>query len=89
VLTNSLHGYWPMWGTSDGATDFSGNGKSWTVNGTVASADGPPLPWSPLRDDESAYVIAAAATGQPYMKRLAGVPFMGGGSGLPWRVRQW
>lgn len=88
VLTNSLHGYWPMWGTSDGATDFSGNGKSWTVNGTVASADGPPLPWSPPRDDESAYVIAAA-TGQPYAKRLAGVPFMGGGSGLPWRVRQW
>lgn len=89
VLTNSLHGYWPMWGTSDGATDFSGNGKSWTVNGTVASADGPPLPWSPPHDDENAYVIAAAATGQPYAKRLAGVPFMGGGSGLPWRVRQW
>lgn len=89
VFTASQHGYWPLWNASDGPKDYSGNGRDWTANGTLTDADGPPLPWSPPHDDENAYVIAAAATGQPYAKRLAGVPFMGGGSGLPWRVRQW
>src|SRR5574343_336123 len=66
-----------MSGASSTQSGADGGVMSWTIN-----ASGP---W----DIGAIEFKPVAASGQPYAKRLAGVPFMGGGSGLPWRVRQW
>ena len=42
-ITQDVHSWWPFWNTSDDETDYSGNGRNWTVSGTPADADGPPV----------------------------------------------
>lgn len=42
--TVSLNAFYPLWGSGD-VTDYSANGRSWTVGGTLATEDGPPVPW--------------------------------------------
>lgn len=66
-----------MSGASSTQSGADGGVMSWTINAS-GSWDIGAIEFKPV-----------AASGQPYAKRLAGVPFMGGGSGLPWRVRQW
>lgn len=41
--TANLNGWSPFLVAE--ATDYSGNGNAWTVNGTPITVDGPPVPW--------------------------------------------
>ncbi len=45
-LTN-LHGWWPMIAAveSDCRIDWSGNGKTWSINATPVQEQGAPVPW--------------------------------------------
>ncbi len=43
--TANLYGWWPMLSAGDGAVDYSGNGRDWTVGGTLTTEDGPPVSW--------------------------------------------
>lgn len=52
----NLFAWWPC--VSNGTVDLSGNGRTFTQNGTVTAADGPPIPWIAQR---RRYFIPAAA----------------------------
>ena len=41
-ITDSLSGFWPLWGAST-EQDLSGNGRTGTVTGATTSTDGPPV----------------------------------------------
>jgi hypothetical protein len=43
--TANNNGWYPLFTTNDDQTDFSGLGRDWTVGGTLATEDGPPIPW--------------------------------------------
>lgn len=60
-------------GSAAAGTDFSGAGNTFTVTGTLADEDGPPVAWAPLR---RYYHLAAAAAPTGRIWALAGV---GGG----------
>ena len=47
VRRPNLWGEWPMLSTADDEVDFSGNARNWTVGGTIAVEDGPPILWAP------------------------------------------
>lgn len=59
VRTANLNCWSPLLLSTD-VKDFSGAGATWTVGGTLATEDGPPIPWSriPLRQRRS--MVAAA-----------------------------
>lgn len=42
-ITDSLVGYWPLWGVNSPEIDLSGNGNTGTVTGATSSSDGPPI----------------------------------------------
>lgn len=44
--TPSMYGWWPTIKGSTRALDFSGNGRTWTENGTIAEQDNPPTAWN-------------------------------------------
>lgn len=46
IRTANLTGFYPLFSTADDEIDFSGAGNNWTVNGTLATEDGPPIPWA-------------------------------------------
>lgn len=80
---DALVGFWPLIGASP-EPDWSGNASNGTVTGTLI-ADGPPVPPPYLGDEDFlAWVVAggAPATGQPYIKRTGGVPFMSRNRGV-------
>jgi hypothetical protein len=41
---DNLWAYWPLWDAAD-VFDYSGNGRNWTINGSLTTADGPPVGW--------------------------------------------
>lgn len=45
VRTANLNGFYPLFTVGDDEIDFSGNANNWTVGGTLATEDGPPIPW--------------------------------------------
>lgn len=65
VFPSNLNSYYPLWTSSDGPTDYSGNGRTWTSSGSLSSEDGPPIAWAPLGSDldDEPYVVAAAGGG--------------------------
>lgn len=62
VRTANLNGFYPMLSTSDDEVDFSGNGNNWTIGGTLATEDGPPIPWKTGRKR----VITPASVAAPF-----------------------
>lgn len=42
-ITQDTYAWWPLWSTADDEVDYSGNGRNWSVSGTPADADGPPV----------------------------------------------
>lgn len=64
VFPSSLNSYYPLWTAGD-LTDYSGNGRTWTSNGSLSSEDGPPIAWAPIGShvDDDPYVVAAAGGG--------------------------
>lgn len=61
VRTANLNTFSPMLTTADDEIDYSGNGNTWTVGGTLATVDGPPIPWKAGR--RHVLIPAAAAPG--------------------------
>jgi len=55
-----LYAFYPMFSIADDETDFSGNGHTWTVNGTPATVDGPPIPWRARRSWRRSSMVALA-----------------------------
>ncbi len=47
----NINGWYPSvsQAVNDNATDYSGNGNTMTVNGTLSVEDGPPIAWYPFR----------------------------------------
>lgn len=45
VRKTNLNSFYPMIDAATAATDFSGNGRTLTVNGSQTTEDGPPIPW--------------------------------------------
>lgn len=41
----NLNSWYPLWSTADDEIDYSGQGRTLTVGGTLAMEDGPPIPW--------------------------------------------
>lgn len=58
VRTANLYGVWPMLVHTD-LVDYSSNGRSLTAAGTLATEDGPPIPW---RQGRRRVPIAVAVT---------------------------
>ena len=46
IRTTNLYGFWPLFNTAVDQNDYSGNANTWTVGGTLADEDGPPIPWA-------------------------------------------
>lgn len=63
LRTANLNGYYPLFSTDDDEIDFSGAGNNWTVTGTLATEDGPPIPWGAGRRRFLYSPAAAAASG--------------------------
>jgi hypothetical protein len=43
--TANINAWYPLLSVADDEIDFSGNARTWTVGGTLATEDGPPIPW--------------------------------------------
>jgi len=85
IFTN-LHRWCPMW-PGDRTTDYSGNGRNWTADGTLTDEDNPPLSWgaghaTALRDDGPDYteLLAGAITPAGAVSRRASKIFAGAAS---------
>lgn len=76
--TNKKLVTFPGWDGASSVTDYSGNGYTGTVtSGAVANHAAIVNPFDSLVVwEDDAYEVAAAATGQPMVKRWGGVPFM-------------
>lgn len=67
--TANLHSWLPCFpGSGENIRDYSGNGRTWTINGTITDEDPPPVSFG----DAPYYVgvAAAAAAGQPAAARF-------------------
>lgn len=70
IRTANLNSFYPLFSTADDEIDFSGNGRTWTVGGTLANATStPPVPWC-LDEDLGIYIPAAGAPEDPFYRRL-------------------
>jgi hypothetical protein len=54
----SIWGFYPLLSHLDATADYSGNGNTLTVGGTLATEDGPPIPWKQGRS-RLVYIPAA------------------------------
>jgi hypothetical protein len=70
VRTANLWAWWPLLTAADPA-DYSGNGRDLTAT-TVATEDGPPIPWSGARHRRW-YSLAAPPAATPRFLSLLGV----------------
>lgn len=57
--TTNLNVNWPCRNVGEQGTDYSGNGRNATVGGTLATADGPPIPWRASSPRKRVYVPSA------------------------------
>lgn len=75
----NLYGWYPQLDAATAATDFSGNGRNFTVGGTLATEDHAPTAWSAAVP--SVYVPAAAAGAVRSRRTLEP---RAGARGVPW-----
>lgn len=62
VRTANLNSFYPFL-TKEDAGDYSGNGRTLTLTGTVANEDGPPIAWSRARGRRMFIPAAAGGSG--------------------------
>lgn len=61
VRTANINAFYPLLTTADDQVDYSGNARTLTVAGTLATEDGPPIPWKTGRSRFMTFTAAAAA----------------------------
>ena len=74
----NLHLWSPLWSPSDVA-DYSGNGRNWTVGGTLATVDGPPVAWG-VQPWVVPYAAAASGVSATLTATLAAATLTGAGA---------
>jgi hypothetical protein len=70
VRTLNLNSFYPCLSVADDQVDFSGAGLTLTVGGTLATEDGPPIPWK----SGSGRLVYVAAGGGPTEYTLTAEP---------------
>ena len=59
----NLNGWYPLLDTATDQDDFSGNGNALTVGGTLATEEGPPIPWQRYKNRRGSSAEAAQGWG--------------------------
>lgn len=67
----NLNAFYPMLSVADGATDYSANGYNNTAGGTLATEEGPPIPWRIHRRRQVSYAVSGATTMNPAQAAMA------------------
>lgn len=67
IRTANLNAFYPCLSVGDDEVDFSGNGNTLTVGGTLATEDGPPIPWVTGR-----HRVLIPASGAPVLRFILG-----------------
>lgn len=63
VRWTNLNAWYPLLDTATDQDDFSGNGNALTVGGTLATEEGPPIPWQRYKNRRGSSAEAAQGWG--------------------------
>lgn len=77
IRTANLYAFMPSRNVGEQGVDYSGAGNTFTIGGTLATEDGPPVPWVNYQED-AVYIAAGGNTA--FTKDLAGTIALSGAS---------